>query len=98
MFKGIRDVLDRCKIGFPLWQKCLMTVGVVFYGVFPIDVLPDVFPPFTYADDAFMVWVLVRVWRSPTLAPSSEAAQRSRREAIAKAGSFLRRVLGETRP
>lgn len=60
-------VFEQCKVGFPLWQKWLMTGAVAIYWASPVDVLPDVFPPCTYADDAFMVYVLVRVWRSPTL-------------------------------
>lgn len=63
----LRSVLDRCKVGFPLWQKVLFTGGALFYTVLPLDVLPDVLPPFTYADDIFVLYVMVRVWRSPTL-------------------------------
>ncbi len=60
-------VFEQCKVGFPLWQKWLMTGAVVIYGVSPVDALPDVLPPITWLDDLFMVYVLVRVWRSPTL-------------------------------
>ncbi|TWT44921.1 hypothetical protein RAS1_13410 [Phycisphaerae bacterium RAS1] len=62
-------VLERCKTGFPLWQKMLMTCGVVLYAVSPLDILPDVFVPVGFADDVYLLYVLVRVWRSPTLSP-----------------------------
>jgi uncharacterized membrane protein YkvA (DUF1232 family) len=67
MSNPFRKVLDQCAIGFPLWQKWLMTGAVAIYVVSPVDALPDVIPPITWLDDLFMVYVLVRVWRSPTL-------------------------------
>ncbi len=67
MSNPFSKVFEQCKVGFPLWQKWLMTGAVAIYVASPVDALPDVIPPITWADDLFMVYVLVRVWRSPTL-------------------------------
>lgn len=60
-------VLEQCKVGFPLRQKYLIVGCAIFYGIFPIDILPDVLPPITYLDDLFMLYLAFRVWKSPTL-------------------------------
>lgn len=70
MVKGLRKVLDRCTTGFPLYQKWLMTGAAVFYLVMPIDFVPELlFGPFGLIDDGLVIYVLVRVWKSPTLPP-----------------------------
>lgn len=67
MANPFRKVFEQCKVGFPLWQKCLMTGAIMIYVASPVDAVPDILPPITYADDLYMVYVLVRVWKSPTL-------------------------------
>ncbi len=68
----IRALLGRCSVGFPLWQKVALTGAAIVYVVSPVDLLPDVIPILCWGDDAYVIYLLVQVWRSPTLSKAED--------------------------
>jgi uncharacterized membrane protein YkvA (DUF1232 family) len=66
MAKLISTILERCDAGFPLWQKAGLTAIWAAYLVFPLDVIPDFVFPLGFADEALLLYTLLRVWASPT--------------------------------
>lgn len=68
----IRALLGRCSVGFPLWQKVAITGAAFVYVVSPVDLLPDVIPILCWSDDAYVIYLLVQVWRSPTLSKAED--------------------------
>lgn len=87
-------VLERCKTGFPLWQKMMMTGGFLIYLVSPIDIAPDVLPV-GFVDDAYLFYVVFRVWASPTLIPGRPANSPSPTASTSSPGTPTRRALDE---
>lgn len=67
MQNPFRAVLDRCQIGFFSWQKWLVTLASAVYVLSPLDAIPDVLGPLGSGDDLLVLYVLYRVWASPTL-------------------------------
>ncbi len=67
MANPLSRILDRCATGFPVMQKVGLTVLGMLYVLSPIDLLPDVIPVLGWGDDAYVLYVLARVWGSPTL-------------------------------
>lgn len=89
-------VLERCKTGFPLWQKMMITGGFLVYAISPIDCLPDVLVPVGFADDAYLFYVVFRVWASPTLIPGGHGNSASQGAGTRTApGTPVRRAMDE---
>lgn len=60
-------LLDRCARGFTMRQKVGITLLGVLYIVSPVDVCPDLFLYLGWLDDGYVIYLLARVWGSPTL-------------------------------
>jgi hypothetical protein len=73
MSNPVKSILERCKTGFTIGQKLLCTAGALLYLVSPIDVIPDVLIPVGLGDDLFLLYLLCRVWASPTLSGKGQA-------------------------
>ncbi|QYU69184.1 DUF1232 domain-containing protein [Leptolyngbya sp. 15MV] len=67
MANPVSALLKQCSVGFLPWQKAVITAGGLLYVLSPIDLLPDVLPVLGWGDDVFLIYVLFRVWCSPTL-------------------------------
>lgn len=67
MANVVRRILDQCNTGFPRHHKLWWSVGALVYTVSPLDILPDIVPVGGWLDDAMVIYLLVRIWRSPTL-------------------------------
>jgi hypothetical protein len=69
-------LLSRCNVGFYLWQKLALTGLTVLYVLSPVDPVPDPIIILGQLDDVYVIYLLIRVWRSPTLpAPDGGAAE-----------------------
>lgn len=67
MKNPVQALIARCDVGFYLWQKVGLTIlGLAYLGS-PLDLLPDLIPVLGWGDDVYVVYLLVRVWMSPTL-------------------------------
>jgi hypothetical protein len=59
---------DTRKGGYTKNTKIVLGVIVGLYFVSPIDLLPDIFPPFTYLDDlGVILWYLIAILGAPTI-------------------------------
>ena len=67
MEKVMHRVVERCEHGFSLRQKVWLSILGVVYIACPLDALPDVIAIVGWLDDGAVLWLLYRVWRSPTL-------------------------------
>ena len=74
----IRRLFDQCEIGFTLGRKLKLTGLLMFYLVFPIDLIPELIPVLGLMDDFVALMLLIRVWCSPILQhdPAVQAATR----------------------
>ncbi|MGH7242382.1 MAG: DUF1232 domain-containing protein [Phycisphaerales bacterium] len=70
----VREILKRCDRGWTLAQKIGLTLLLAIYWLSPIDFIPDIFPILGQCDDVFLTYCLFRVWRSPTLPPTTAAS------------------------
>ena len=78
MSNPVSAILKQCSIGFTARKKALLTLGVLGYLISPLDIIPDILLPFGVLDDGMALFVLIRVWLSPTLpAPTYFAPPRS---------------------
>jgi uncharacterized membrane protein YkvA (DUF1232 family) len=66
----LKSLLHRCTQGFTLGQKLLATMLVLIYLISPIDLCPDFVPIAGFGDDLYVLYLGIRVWCSPTLAPN----------------------------
>jgi len=69
-------LIARCDTGFYLWQKVALTVLAAAYVGSPVDLLPDLIPVICWGDDIYVIYLLIRVWKSPTLPNPSGLAER----------------------
>lgn len=69
----LKSFHNRCKVGFTISQKLVVSVLVLIYFLSPIDCWPDILP-LGYGDDLVALYAMVRVWFSPTL-PSATCTQ-----------------------
>lgn len=70
MANPVSALLKQCSVGFFPWQKALITAGGLLYICSPFDLAPDFIPLLGWGDDGFMIYLLIRVWSSPTLPTS----------------------------
>jgi uncharacterized membrane protein YkvA (DUF1232 family) len=75
MKNPVQSLLSRCEVGFYPWQKVALTLLVVAYVGSPVDLLPDLIPFLGWGDDVYVIYLLIRVWASPSLpAPDANGA------------------------
>ncbi len=77
----VRRLFDQCEIGFTLGRKLKLTGLLMFYLVFPIDLIPEFIPVLGLMDDFVALMLLIRVWCSPIL-PHDPAAQAATQDVI----------------
>lgn len=63
----VSAILKRCETGFTAGEKLGLTALAFLYLISPLDLVPDIFPVLGQCDDLLALWLLVRVWMSPTL-------------------------------
>ncbi len=84
MSNPVSAILKQCPIGFTAHKKALLTLAVLCYLISPLDIIPDILLPFGVIDDGVALFMLIRVWLSPTLpAPTYFGPPRSPTAAIA---------------
>jgi hypothetical protein len=67
MKKLLQIIKDRRSTGFSVLEKVVaLLIGVAYFGS-PLDVVPDALPPLTWLDDAFVIYWVVQILKSPTL-------------------------------
>ena len=66
MANPVSTILAQCPTGFTLGKKLKITVCILLYLISPIDCIPEFLMPFGIMDDLFAVFLLLRVWFSPT--------------------------------
>lgn len=71
MSNPVKTIFDECRIGFIIGRKIKLTLIGIAYVLSPLDVLPDPFIPVGLVDDLVVIYLVVKVWRSPTIVPSS---------------------------
>lgn len=74
----VSNILKQCQSGFTLGKKGLLSLGIGLYLVSPIDLIPEPLLPFGVMDDLVALFVLLRVWLSPTLPPGNYAGPPTR--------------------
>ena len=67
----VRRILDQSEIGFSLGRKIKLSLIGIAYLLSPIDVISDPLLPFGVVDDGVVLFLLVKVWLSRTIAPDS---------------------------
>ena len=80
MANPAKRLLDGCRYGYRLSQKLGYTALGLLYIVSPIDVIPDLIVLFGQCDDFFVIYLLIRIWMSPTLPRYWQPAPESRFE------------------
>tara|TARA_E500000318_G_scaffold83207_1_gene78780 strand:- start:67 stop:372 length:306 start_codon:yes stop_codon:yes gene_type:complete len=71
--KPVRRLIDQCETGFTVGKKLKLTLITLVYLVSFVDLVPDVLLPFGVLDDGVALFLLVKVWCSPTLASGRTA-------------------------
>jgi uncharacterized membrane protein YkvA (DUF1232 family) len=72
-----RLFFDRCRLGFTVWQKVLITTMFLAYVGSPVQLIPNSIPGFGLLDDAFCFFCIGRVWASPLVRRGARGATSS---------------------
>ena len=68
MSNPVSSILKQGNTGFTVGKKVALTLGLGLYLLSPLDLVPEfLFPPIGLLDDGVALYMLFRVWTSPTL-------------------------------